>query len=53
MCGPLAILASAGSTMIKMNAQQKAGEAEKKRFDRKARLCKFIGIIDLAFQWHK
>tara|TARA_R100000541_G_scaffold3445_2_gene10720 strand:- start:3936 stop:4394 length:459 start_codon:yes stop_codon:yes gene_type:complete len=40
MCGPLAILASAGSTMIKMNAQQKAGEAEKKRFDRRARQIK-------------
>lgn len=40
MCGPLAILASAGSTMIKMNAQQKAGEAQKKASDREARQIK-------------
>ena len=39
MCGPLAIL-SAGSTMIKMNAQQKAGEAQKKASDREARQIK-------------
>ena len=40
MCGPLAILASAGSTMIKMNAQQKAGEAQKKASDREAKQIK-------------
>ena len=30
MCGPLAILASAGSTMIQMSAQQKQAEATAK-----------------------
>lgn len=40
MCGPLAILASAGSTMIKMNAQQKQAEAQKKASDREARQIK-------------
>ena len=33
-------------------AAQEAG-VETLGYDRKARLCQFIGIIDLAFQWHK
>ena len=42
MCPPQVFMmaVSAGSTMIKMNAQQKAGEAQKKASDREARQIK-------------
>ena len=37
MCGPLAILASAGSTMIQMDAQRKQAESQKRAEDRQGK----------------